>query len=349
MWLRSTAKYVAGLLLAVLLLWWVLRDIDRDALVAQLRDVSIWGWLLAAVTGLSQNVFRAFRWRALLHPVRVGVPFGPMFLAIVLGYTVSWVIPGRLGELVRPALLAGREQIPLGPCIGSVLADRLLDGLAVVVLFAIGLAVVPLDAGAVEHVAVIRGAAFLLVGLISLPIAVLLLAGGFRSRVEQGPARRGGFIGWCFRTLLALASGVEALRNPRLLARVLFHTAGTWILIGLSTWLGIRATGVEIPFFGTFVLLPMLVLGIAIPTPGGAGGYHAAMRVGLMQLFGVEESRAVGAGLIQHAAVVLPVVVAGGLVVMFGKIRIQDLTEAVRQVKKMGMAQPKTAAEQGES
>jgi len=349
MWLKSTAKYAAGLLLAALLLWWVLRGIERDALVAQLREVSIWGWLLAAAAGLAQNVSRSFRWRALLHPVRIGVPFRPMFLAIILGYATSWVIPGRLGELVRPALLAGRERLPLGPCIGSVLADRLLDGLAVVVFFAIGLAVVPLDASAAEHVGVIRGAALLLVGLISVPIGILLLAGGFRSRVERGPAQRSGIIGWCFRTLLALASGVEALRSPRLLVRVLFHTAATWFLIGLSTWLGIRATGVEIPFFGTFVLLPLLVLGIAIPTPGGAGGYHAAMQVGLMQLFGVEESRAVGAGLVQHAAVVLPVVVAGGLVVMFGKIRIKDLSEAVRQVREMGMAQPKTAAEQGES
>ena len=62
-----------------------------------------------------------------------------------------------------------------------------------------------------------------------------------------------------------------------------------------------------------------------------------------------QHSSAVGAALIQHAAVVLPVVLAGGLVVMFGNIRIKDLSEAVRQVKEMGMAQPDATAEQGES
>lgn len=347
MWLKSTAKYLAGLLLAALLLWWVLRGIDRDLLMEQMREVSIWGWVVAAVTGLSQNIFRAFRWRALLHPVSARVRFQPMFVAILLGYATSWVVPGRLGELVRPALLAGKERLPLGSCIGSVLADRLLDGLAVVVFFGVGLAVVPLDASAAEHTDVIRGAALFLIGAISFPIAVLLLAGGYRDRLERAAALRRGFIGWCFRTMLALATGVAALRSPRLLARVLFHTACTWWLIGLSTWLGIRATGVEIPFMGTFVLLPILVLGIAIPTPGGAGGYHAAMQLGLMKLFGIEESHAVGAALIQHAAVVLPVVVVGGLIVTFGRIGIRDLSEAVRQVKQMGMAPPERAAEQG--
>ena len=66
-------------------------------------------------------------------------PCGAILIdAVILGYATSWVVPGRLGELVRPALLAGRQRLPLGPCLGSVVADRLLDGMAVLALFVVG-------------------------------------------------------------------------------------------------------------------------------------------------------------------------------------------------------------------
>jgi len=110
MWLKETLKFAAGLLLAGLLLWWVLRGIDPHILWSQLREASLLGLLVAAALGVAHNIFRVLRWRALLEPVRSKVPFRPMFDAVILGYATSWTIPGRLGELVRPALLAGRER-----------------------------------------------------------------------------------------------------------------------------------------------------------------------------------------------------------------------------------------------
>ena len=47
---------------------------------------------------LGHNVFRTWRWGALLGPVRKGVRFRPMLSAIILGYMTSWIVPGRLGE-----------------------------------------------------------------------------------------------------------------------------------------------------------------------------------------------------------------------------------------------------------
>ena len=77
-----------------------------------------------------------------------------------------------------------------------------------------------------------------------------------------------------------------------------------------------------------------------MPTPGGAGGYHALMRVGLMELFAIEETVAVGAELLQHAAMILPVVLLAGVLLVVERIRIQDLVQAARQVREMGSSPP---------
>ncbi len=334
--LRAAIKYAGGLALAAVLMGWVLRDTDRRTLWVQFSDASALGLLAAAALNVSHNVFRAWRWRALLEPIRPHVPFRPMFDAIILGYATSWVIPGRLGEVVRPALLSGREAIPFGACLGSVLADRLLDGLAVLGLFGVGIALLPLEAGSEQHAALIRAGALALVAAIAIPILTLVVASRWRERFEQALADRPGFRGWFGRTLLALAEGLEALKRPGLVARIAAHTVAAWLFIAAGTWVGVRACGVHVPFAAILILLPLLVLGIALPTPGGAGGYHAAMRVGLVQLFGVSEPLAVGAALLQHAVVVLPIVVLGGLIVMVDRIPLEDLTGAARQMRQMG-------------
>ncbi len=336
MWLKETSKVAAGLLLAVALLWWVFRGIDLDILWGHLREASWVGLLVCGLVGVGHNLFRVLRWRALLEPIRPGLPFRSLFEAIILGYATSWVVPGRLGEIVRPALLAGRENLPVGPCLGSVLADRLLDGMGVLVLFAVGAFVTPLGAESMQHVGLVRASAVGLIAIISIPLVILLAASTARPKLERLLSGRGGWRGWLGRFVLSLSDGVQALKRPALLARIALYTLLAWLTITASTWIGLRSCGVEISFGGTMMLLPLLALGIALPTPGGAGGYHAAMRVGLTKLFLVGNPLAVGAGLLLHAASVLPVVLLGGWMVVMGRSSIQDLLRALRQVREMG-------------
>ncbi len=133
------------------------------------------------------------------------------------------------------------------------------------------------------------------------------------------------------------------MKRPALLARIAVYTQLAWQTITAATWIGLRSCGVEISFGGTMMILPLLALGIALPTPGGAGGYHAAMRVGLTKLFLVGDTLAVGAGLLLHAASVLPVILLGGLLIVMGRSSIQDLMRALRQVREMGSSSSSAA------
>ena len=132
---KGVAQAVAGLVLAAVLLYLVARGVDRRAVAEALRSASLEGLLAAAAIQFGHNLFRVLRWRELLAPVRPGVGLWALFVPTTFGLALSTVIPGRIGEFVRPALLAAREDLPLGPCVGSVVADRVLDLVAVVTLF----------------------------------------------------------------------------------------------------------------------------------------------------------------------------------------------------------------------
>jgi len=118
-----------------------------------------------------------------------------------------------------------------------------------------------------------------------------------------------------------------------------------WGAISLGTWIGVRASGAEVPFSAILVLLPFLALGVALPTPGGAGGYHAAMTFGLMHLFHVPEAVAVGAGLLMHLAVTIPVIALGLVFLWLDRISWSDLGGMVRRMGGLGAsATPKERA-----
>lgn len=336
--MKQTLSFVLGLALAAAIFAWVLKDTPWSTVEQAVAGASIGGLMAGAALNLGHNVFRVWRWRYLLEPARVGVPARPMFTAVVVGYLVSWVVPGRLGEVVRPMLLSAREKLPLGPCLGSVAADRLLDGVAIVVLAAIGLLVTPLQGEAAAHAGSVKATAWSLVGVLALGIGLLMTLSALGTFVER---RLIGFpepVRWGVRALLSLAQGTDSLRRPRILAITSVLSALAWLTIALGTWVGVRAAGADVPFGAILVMLPLLALGVAIPTPGGAGGYHGAMKWGLTVLFGVPAGVAVAAGLLMHLAIVVPILVLGPILLRADRISWHDLLAGARSVRALGAA-----------
>jgi uncharacterized protein (TIRG00374 family) len=336
--MREAAKVLLGVLLALLLLGWVLRGQDLESVGASLARASVAGLLLAAALNLGHNLFRVLRWRALLEPVRPGIGARPLWSAVLIGYMTTWVLPGRLGEVVRPALLSGRERLPLGPCLGSVLADRLLDGWAIVALFVVGTWTTTLGRGAEPVLSTLRTTALAVMLLATLGLVALTWTAARRRSLEPRLGQRRGPLAWVARAVLSVSRGSEALRTPSRVARILVHSLLAWLVIDLAAWVGVRASGAEVPFGGILVLMPLLALGIALPTPGGVGGYHAAMTFGLHGLFDVPREVAVSAGLLMHLVSTVPVILAGLILLRVDGLSWADLRAAAAGVARLGQA-----------
>ena len=342
--MKTALQGIGGLLLAGLLLYWVFHDKDPKALSAALMQAS-WPLLaLGAFINLAHNVVRVFRWRRLLEPVRPHVPFRPMFSAVILGFMTTLIVPGRVGELVRPALLSARQDLPLGPCLGTVVADRLLDGVAIVALFVFGSFGARFVAGSASLSAEIRLTAAIALAAIVVGLVVLVAISTLGDRLDGWLSRRWAPVRWSGRAALGLSRGADALRSPRHVVPILADSLIIWLMIALGTWIGVRAAGADVSFADSLVMLPLLALGVSLPTPGGVGGYHALMQFGLVSLFGVDPIVAAGAGILMHLAIVIPVLVAGPVLLYIEKVSWSDLVAAAKQVRALGRAQSPSEA-----
>ena len=337
--MKTALQGIGGLLLAVLLLYWVLHDKPREQLLGAVMRASWPALALGAVVNVGHNVFRVVRWRWLLDPVRPDVRFRPMFVAVILGYMTTWLVPGRVGELVRPALLSARENLPLGPCLGTVVADRLLDGVAIVALFALGSLGAHFAAGSAALAGQIRLTAGIVLVVIVASLAALIAISTLGAWLDGWLSRRSAPVRWAGHAALGLSRGVDALRSPRRLVPIVVYSLVAWLTITLGTWICIRAAGAGVGFSDVLVMLPLLALGVSIPTPGGVGGYHAAMQIGLTSLFGVDPTIAAGVGILMHLAVVMPILLAGPALLYTEKVAWSDLVAAGKKVRALGDAQ----------
>jgi hypothetical protein len=113
------------------------------------------------------------------------------------------------------------------------------------------------------------------------------------------------------RLVHAFAQGLTIVRQPARLGIALALSVPLWISIAVGIWSVTRAFHIDLPFIGSFLLMALLTVGVAVPTPGAVGGFHYFYRLGVVAFYGAPNDRAVGAAIVLHAVSFLPVAVAG--------------------------------------
>src|SRR5262249_49481854 len=93
----------------------------------------------------------------------------------------------------------------------------------------------------------------------------------------------------------------------------LLQSVPLWLSISAGIWLTSRAFHMTFPFPASFLVTTVLVVGVAMPTPGAVGGFHLAYQFAVMTFFGAPASRAAGAAIVLHAISFIPVTIAGAI------------------------------------
>ncbi len=284
----------------------------------QVRRARIDMSLLAVLCLVATYWARTVRWQQLLEPIGA-TRFRNAFRATIVGFAALGVLPARAGDVLRPYLLARQEGLSLPATLATVVMERVVDLLVVLILMAVYVygfaddAMLPARLRGPLNVsaALAGGVAIVLLGLLWLmashPERIGRLVGLTNRILPHGLAGR----------LAGLAStfsaGLAVVREPRILARAIAWSFGVWILGSAEAWAVSRAFGIQMPFAGAFLLQAFLVLGIAVPTPGGVGSFHEAYRWCVVTFFHAPNDQTVAAAIVLHALSFGPVIVLGAL------------------------------------
>jgi uncharacterized protein (TIRG00374 family) len=326
-------------LLAIALLAWFLRNSNPAEVWQHVRGARVDYLLLALAVIATPYWMRAVRWQRLLAPIGP-TRFRVVFRCTILGFAALALLPGRVGDLLRPYMLARQEGLSVPATLATVVMERVLDLVAVLTMLAVfvwgaadEVAFPPRLLQPIKYSALAAAAAA--AGLV---VVMWILA--------THPERIGGFVRTAGRVLphaladrlagwaSTFSGGFEAARRPRDFVLSIIWSFPIWLAFSAETWAVSRAFGIEMPFTGAFLLQALLVIGVAVPTPGGVGSFHAAYKFGVTSFFAASEEAAVAAAIVLHAISFVPVAL-GGLVMMaqdglsFGRLR--EIAGAARE------------------
>ena len=254
-------------------------------------------WVAAVMLASLLAVYvRAQRWRVLLRPLGV-VPLYPALSATAIGFGASAVLPFRIGELVRPALLGRRIGVGVSAALSSVVLERLFDMLLVIVCFIVVALVYPLPP-ALRDSAVVLGI-LALVGFTVLYVIQRRRA-ATETFVERLLARLPSSVAAPLGPLVrSFLGGLGGLADRSTVVLVLAYSVYLWVLIQLTFLFGFLALDMRVPLVAASLATVVIVAAfVFLPqAPGFIGTWQAGCVVAL-GFFGVPRDEAVGYSLL---------------------------------------------------
>ncbi|MEZ4933120.1 MAG: lysylphosphatidylglycerol synthase transmembrane domain-containing protein [Saprospiraceae bacterium] len=260
-----------------------------DKLISDFGKVK-YGWIaLVLLAFVVSNISRTYKWKMLLQPMGFNPRPINCFLSILVSYFANLGLP-RLGEVVRAGVLSKYEKLPVEKVMGTIVVDRVVDMLCLVLAFGLALLFESekilgfLAENKTEEVEEVAGFPWKMVVLLAFILGGVLLF-SFRKRLAGSVV---------FKKVVGILQGfwegiktVRQLENPWLFV---FHSLSIWVLFFVMTWLGFKAFGPteHLDLRAALLVFVFGTLGMVIPSPGGMGTFHFLVITALTLFYGIK-------------------------------------------------------------
>ena len=313
--LKQILQYSLSLAVAIGILWYVLRDVALEEMLEKAAGLN-YGWVgVSLAFALIGYLLRAWRWNLLLDPLGYRPPLSSTFIALMIGYLANLVLP-RLGEVARCGVLKRDEEVPLSASLGTVLAERVID-LLFLLLIVIGTLLLEFKelqgflgemfAGGESRLPSTLVWLMILGGLAVVFSGLWLLYRTYRKEIHNHALfqKVKSFV----KELLAGLLSIRKLQNPW---GFWLSSISIWFMYYLMSYVIVftlpQTAGIDL--MAGFSILAMGGIGMAAPVQGGLGTYHLLVS-GVLMVYGATKSNAVLLAFVLHTSQTIFVIFTG--------------------------------------
>lgn len=305
-----------GTVLGLTLLYVSTRKVDPEALLATVRSAEPVPAIGILACTLTFAAIKTWRW-SLLLPFIPDLKLSRLHKAVYIGLAVNFLV-AHVGEFLKAATVARGSKATISSVVASVVLERALDFLALLLLLVLLTSLASELPGFVDMAVLITGA---IVVLSVLGLYLLLHTPAWLTRMLAAAARplSARVKAWLLQQLKQLRKGLATLRSFRMTAIAIGASVLQWGFVVLAIWCSARAVGVEaelVPVSATFVLI---IVGLTLPnSPLQIGTTQLAFTVGLGAQ-GVAATDAVAASLVYTLLLIVPIMLIGGACLLRGR------------------------------
>ncbi len=304
-------KFLGFFAIGAFIFWLIYKDQDIDRIKSILKNDVNYFWVAVSLfIGLLSHISRTIRWQLMVEPIGHKPGFTNTFLAVMIGYLMNLAFP-RMGEISRCGVLARYEKVSFTKLFGTVVAERLVDMISLLILLVIvifsqfGQMITFLnDNPAIKSKLVsITTSPYLFIGIIVIIIMVYI----FRNAIQNN---------FLFKKikgiLINFKEGFISIRSIKKKSWFYFHSIFIWLMYYFmlySVFFAFDFTKGLGPIAGltTFVLASF---GMVAPAQGGIGTWHF-MAIEALKLYGVPSENGVIFAFVAHTSMTLMIIIIG--------------------------------------
>ena len=281
-------------------------------------------WIIFSVVLLtSSHLVRAYRWNLLIEAMNYHPPFKNTFFSMMVGYLANYAFP-RIGEITRCGVLAKTEKIPADKLFGTVIIERGVDVLTLLVFLVILITarfeffsnfIKPqiFDPFGDFLSAICQKSVFLWILVIGIPVILLFLAYKYRARLAKLK-----FFIKIKDIIKGIISGLKTVYTMKRGFEFIVTSILIWIFYWLMTYVAFFAfsstTGLKL-IDGLFVCV-IGSFAFVIPVQGGIGAFHWIVSLGMM-LYGLTREEGLAFATITHGSQAVWTIILGTLSMIF--------------------------------
>lgn len=313
--IKNILKYTFFLALGGFFLYLALRKTDFEKLAYDFANAEYIFVIISMVMGYAAFISRGIRWNLLLEPLGKKAKTWNAIHSISIGYLANAAIP-RAGEVARCTALRSTDDIPVNRLFGTVVLERIIDGLMLLSLMLVTFiiefsnfvaffdsAFEGKDPGASAQGWIWKAA----LGLTFVGFFVVLYV--LRERFQHLPIYTRVRDFWH-----GFKEGFKSLKKVKNKWAFIGHTLFIWGMYYLMIYVvvfALPATENIDPSSGLFLMI-VGGLGMVVPSPGGIGSYHYLVMLG-MGVLGVAAADGVSFATLVHGGQFIMTLIAGGI------------------------------------
>ena len=275
--MKALLKYFLFIGIGILLIWWSLHKIPNnqwDDFKTSLTTARYWLFIPVLCILTLSHFLRTLRWKILMKPLGYSPSLSNTFCAVMIGYLANLAFP-RLGEVLKCTILAKYEKVPTNKLVGTIVAERAFDVLALFILFLLAL-ILQYEVVSMGLTALMKNVIgsnknpFLSAGILIFSALLIVLLTWiifkkfarvtFNDKIKRG--------------INEIIHGLTSIKQIKNKVPFIFYTAAIWLLYLASTWIGFYATNgtAQLGFSQACSGLVFASFGMVL-TPGGLGAY----------------------------------------------------------------------------
>ncbi len=304
-------KFLAFFALGAFIFWLIYKDQDIERIKSVLKNnVNYWWVVLSLIMGLLSHISRTLRWGLMIEPIGHKPRFINTFLAVMVGYLMNMAFP-RMGEISRCGVLSRYEKISFTKLIGTVVAERLVDMISLLILLGI---VIVSQFGKMIHfmtenpeiheklISVVKSP-YLFVGVAVLLVLFFIFRKAFKHTA-------------IFKKIIEIIQnfkeGFISIRSIKRKGWFYFHSVFIWLMYYFMLYViffSFDFTSQLSPIAGltTFVLASF---GMVAPVQGGIGAWHFMAKEAL-SLYGVANENGIIFAFVAHTSMTVMIIIIG--------------------------------------